>query len=141
MLKNTAQGATLKAGGANLNFFAPPGVSGLNGTSGMFGGLNITTVQENIVNSWNNQSQSNDFTIQIQPTDFQDVVSLERFDLTTSYGLIPIPVCSAADIALELADNPTNALNDPWWPCSVRSGDSGRPAPPIPDDPPPANGN
>ncbi|KAK4497084.1 hypothetical protein PRZ48_011534 [Zasmidium cellare] len=113
------------SGGITVTFSKPTGFDALNGTAGIFGGLDINTVQQNAVNTFVANNYENNYTVGIPQSTVQDIVSLADANLETAYGLVQIPVCGALDwetIVLgdageQLAGDPFNMKNSTSWPC------------------------
>lgn len=112
----------------------------LNGTSGWFGGLDISDVQQkyvlspfklhcsrNVADSWLPHSAVNTWIASgyqntltndgISPTTFQDVIELGDGAFDSAYGVVRIPICSQADFSATWEADPWNNNNSTVWPC------------------------
>ncbi|KAK4495500.1 hypothetical protein PRZ48_013832 [Zasmidium cellare] len=100
--------------------YCPPSL--LNGTAGLFGGLDIQDVTSNAVNNYLSANYSNDFTQQIPLTSLQDVFALDNMDIVNFPGLVQLPICGYGDILYNLVFETFNEDNGTAWPCADGQG-------------------
>lgn len=70
-------------------------------------------------NSWNKNGQKNGWNskAEIDWSNEDDYNTFANGELTDTYGVVNIPVCSITEIAETVADDLTNEGGNPYFPC------------------------